>query len=177
MRGAGARRARCPRRAAVSRGGRPDTRIKQRVRSSLRRSGPLWRIRRNPLEKRMRTRRKRGEEGGSSQGGMRHLGVAVSMIRGPSLFRCRIISKGLGSSFRQLEYTHWESPFGQIQSFVTFLLSHRHISVAKRRKLCRTCGRTARQGAGFGSAFGFTPFGNRALQHKMNNIWVKNTRD
>lgn len=125
----------------------------------------------------MRTRRKRGEEGGSSQGGMRHLGVAVSMIRGPSLFRCRIISKGLGSSFRQLEYTHWKSPFGQIQSFVTFLLSHRHISVAKRRKLCRTCGRTARQSAGFGSAFGFTPFGNRALQHKMNNIWVKNTRN
>lgn len=122
------------------------------------------------LEKRMRTRRKRGEEGGSSQGGMRHLGVAVSMIRGPSLFRCRIISKGLGSSFRQLEYTHWKSPFGQIQSFVTFLLSHRHISVAKRRKLCRTCGQTARQSAVFGFRGCLSTFRNQTLQHTMNKL-------
>lgn len=122
------------------------------------------------LEKRMRTRRKRGEEGGSSQGGMRHLGVAVSMIRGPSLFRCRIISKGLGSSFRQLEYTHWQSPFGQIQSFVTFLLSHRHISVAERRKLCRSCGQTARQGAVSGFRGCLSTFRNQTLQHTMNKL-------
>lgn len=122
------------------------------------------------LEKRMRTRRKRGEEGGSSQGGMRHLGVAVSMIRGPSLFRCRIISKGLGSSFRQLEYTHRKSPFGQIQSFVTFLLSHRHISVAKRRKLCRSCGPTARQGAVSGFRGCLSTSRNQTLQHTMNKL-------
>lgn len=125
------------------------------------------------LEKRMRTRRKRGEEGGSSQGGMRHLGVAVSMIRGPSLFRCRIISKGLGSSFRQLEYTHRKSPFGQIQSFVTFLLSHRHISVAKRHKLCRTCGPTARQGAVSGFRSCLSTSWNQTLQHTMNKLWIQ----
>jgi hypothetical protein len=165
VRGAGARRARRSRRAAVERRRGLSARAGRSCERTFAANHP-----KKLREKRMRTRHKRGEEGGSSQGGMRHLGVAVSMIRGPSLFRCRIISKGLGSSFRQLEYTHWKSPFGQIQSFVTFLLSHRHISVAKRRKLCRTCGQTARQGAVSGFRRRLSLSQIKALQHSMNKM-------